>query len=294
MVFAGYHYKTFDGKIYGFRNIGKYQLVSDCFNHTFSVRITYTYQEKKHRLTFKRILIKYNSIRINLKQKYKVKVNGKAITFPYKTNGKIRIVREHENIIMNFALGIQILWNGKGFLEVTVPTSYKTKLCGLCGNFNGNVQDDLKMKNGFIANDSQIVKFGSSWCVGKNCSRNNISNKVCKPSKAIGKCKYLKSEELFKGCNSKLNYSKYYKACIHDMCNCPNGRCYCDSLTAYAQECKRLGIKLQNWKKNSFCHSNYKITKHSMYSNYFNVDIDSILQKRKMNTSIGKSPIPLH
>lgn len=60
---------------------------------------------------------------------------------------------------------VVILWNGKSFLEVTVPPNYKGKLCGLCGNFNGNVKDDLKTKNGKILND--LVGFGLSWCVGK-------------------------------------------------------------------------------------------------------------------------------
>jgi len=61
---------------------------------------------------------------------------------------------------------VVILWNGKSFLEVTVPPNYKGKLCGLCGNFNGKVKDDLKTKNGKIVNDD-LVSFGLSWCVGK-------------------------------------------------------------------------------------------------------------------------------
>lgn len=301
MVFGDPHYKTFDGKIYSFQGIGKYQLVSDCHAHTFSIRVANMYQNRhKHSTLTKRVQIKTAGIRINLGQKLRTKVNGEKITVPFKKDGKIRIEKDHEYLVVTLPYGVKLLWNGKSFLEVTVPTSFKNRLCGLCGNFNGNVQDDFKMRKGPVVNETKVLKFATSWCVGKDCAKQAKRTALvrpCKPTRigsGIGKCKYLKSEELFGGCDSKLNYSKYYKACVHDMCDCPSGKCYCESLTAYAQECKRLGVKLQNWQKNSYCLSNYKQAKHSAYPSYSNIDIEKILKQRGLNLTRSRSPIPIH
>ena len=63
------------------------------------------------------------------------------------------------------------MWDGESFLEVTVPPAFKNRLCGLCGNFNGRRQDDLRMRTGKLARS--IAQFGNSWKVGgpKSCSR---------------------------------------------------------------------------------------------------------------------------
>ena len=63
-----------------------------------------------------------------------------------------------------------MLWDGESFLEVTVPPSFKRRLCGLCGNFNGRRRDDLRMRSGQMART--VEQFGSSWKVGgpKSCN----------------------------------------------------------------------------------------------------------------------------
>ena len=46
-----------------------------------------------------------------------------------------------------------------------MPGEFKRKLCGLCGNFNGFPQDDLRTKSGHITNSP--ATFGNSWKISQ-------------------------------------------------------------------------------------------------------------------------------
>lgn len=295
MVFGDSHYKTFDGKMYRFQGSGKYQLVSDCRGHIFTIRVASEYKRNFSVLT-KRVSIKIGDTRLNLGQKNRIKVNGKRIReLPFKKEGRLRIEKTAEYTHVVLFNGVKILWSGKSFLEITVPITYKGKLCGLCGNFNSNVQDDLKMRKGPVVNDSQIFQFGSSWCVGRNCPKRKPKQCKVRGRYPIGKnlCKYLTSTELFNGCDSKLNYSQYFKACLMDMCDCPSGKCYCESLTAYAQDCQRLGVNVHHWKRNSYCTGDHFRKPKPTRSPFSKSQIERILKERK-GTKAAITPIPIN
>lgn len=255
MVFGDLHYKTFDGLMYNSKGVGKYQMVADCSKHTFSVRVANVYKTKsKTTSSTKRVTIKAAGARINLGQKLQTKVNGKLIAFPY-FNNNIEIQKIDTNLLqVHLPNGVEISWNGKSFLEVTVPPKFKKKLCGLCGNFNLNTKDDYKMRNGTVVNEANLMRFVNSWCVGKNCWKKVAHTKPCartRSKSAKRNCEYI--NELFGMCPFS---KKYHKACIMDMCDCPNGKCYCESLMAYAQQCKRERINISDWQSKSMCTSN--------------------------------------
>lgn len=300
MAFGDPHYKTFDGKIYSFQGVGKYQLVSDCVTHTFSIRVANAFQNRRSSTQTKRVALKVGDIRVNLGQQMKVKVDGTLIQLPYKREGRLRIDKSDEYISVVLHSGVKILWSGKSFLEITVPAHFKNRLCGLCGNYNGNVQDDFKLRKGGVVKDTEILAFGNSWCVGQKSkclkqAKQTAKIRPCKVHRLVrNPCKYLTSTESFNGCDSKLNYSKYYKACIMDMCDCPGGKCYCESFRAYAHECQRLGVNMAGWQKNVYCtadnerrqSSNKIIDKRLTDSEY----IERLLRQRK-NRPKGQKPM---
>ncbi|XP_044266622.1 BMP-binding endothelial regulator protein-like [Tribolium madens] len=306
MVFGDPHYKTFDGKIYTFQGIGKYLLVSDTKTQSFSIRVANDFFNKtfKNAIITKRVAIRYEDFRFNLQQKGRVKLNRKKLTLPYKKEGKVSIEKRNGNVEVTFQNGVKIFWNGKSFLEVTVPAVFKNKLSGLCGNFNGNVQDEFKTRKGHVFKDSEVLAFGAAWCAGSraSCMSSHRSSRqlarmsVCTNHQKNQKnrCKYLNKSEFFGECESKLNYFKYYKTCKMDMCKCPTGRCYCDSLMAYARECEKLGVKVaQNWKIDSLCHE--ETTRPKMTSRrpvFTHVDIERY--KRQKNLTKTRSPILIH
>lgn len=258
MVFGDPHYKTFDGKIYSFKGIGKYQLTADCLNNTFSIRVANTAVNRFSSSSTKRVAIKFGTTRINLQQKGRVKYNGNRIQYhpPY-ISSDVRIERiQHDNILVTLENGVKLIWNGHSFLEVSVPAKYKNKLCGLCGNFNSFVQDDMRTRQGVIVRDNETTNFGVSWCVGKRseCEKKvkPLSQKACMKRSTRNRCHLFvnNNSHVFGNCYLKLNNMKYYSACKMDMCNCANKKCYCESMIAYARECERLGGKLlPNWQK---------------------------------------------
>lgn len=62
-------------------------------------------------------------------------------------------------------IGIQIIWDGVSFLEVNVPPEFRNRMCGLCGNFNGDSSDDFHGRRGGLYRDGQA--FGDSWRVSE-------------------------------------------------------------------------------------------------------------------------------
>lgn len=308
MVFGDPHYKTFDGKIYTFQGVGKYLLVSETKTQSFSIRVANEFYNKtfKNAVITKRVAIRYEDLRFNLQQKGRVKLNRKKLTLPYKREGKVHIEKKNGNVEITFQNGMKIFWNGKSFLEVSVPAIYKNKLSGLCGNFNGNIQDELKTRKGHVYKDNEIMHFGAAWCVGSKASclitnrnsRQLARTSVCnnhRPEKSQKiRCKYLNSPELFGECESKLNYFKYYKTCTMDMCKCPTGKCYCDSLIAYARECEKLGVRVpENWKITSLCHEeSFKRPKKPKRPIFAYEDFGRYIPKKNLTRT--KSPILIH
>jgi hypothetical protein len=47
------------------------------------------------------------------------------------------------------------------------------------------------------------------------------------------------------------------------MCECPTGRkCYCEAMTAYAHNCRRLGVSLPDWRTMTGCHTYWPASSH--------------------------------
>lgn len=257
-VFGDPHYKTFDGKFFSFQGSCKYQLTTDCLgNNTFSVRVTNDPRNTLFSAWTRTVAIKSGALKINLGQKLRVKVNGKRIETPYTLPNGGKIEKNNETVTVDVNIGLKILWNGRGFLEVSASPIFKNKLCGLCGNYNSLAQDDLTMRNRRVVGDSEVWRFANSWKVGGNKACGRINEPYKKPQCILKRtkhaCRALKVAETFGDCDAKLSPSNYYDACVEDMCECPNNMCYCESFAAYARECSRLGANLPDWRQNTKC-----------------------------------------
>ncbi|XP_013186647.2 BMP-binding endothelial regulator protein [Amyelois transitella] len=258
-VFGDPHYKTFDGKFYSFQGSCKYQLVSDCDNNTFSIRISNDARNTLHSSWTRTATLRIGATRINMGKKMRIKINGHRLTLPHKLNGVAEITRSNGSVLLKTDIGVQMLWDGDGFLEVTVSSVYRGKLCGLCGNFNSLARDDMRGRDGRLLNDTW--RFGTSWRVGGKhaCTRQQkrpSRQSRCRQSKQIKArrlCRGFNRYPSFSDCSAKVNSHHYKEACELDACGCSGTKCHCAAYRAYARECGRLGAEPHNWASEAWC-----------------------------------------
>ncbi|KAK7602496.1 hypothetical protein V9T40_008085 [Parthenolecanium corni] len=259
-VYGDPHYKTFDGRSFSFQGLCKYQLTGDCQDQSFFIRVTNDGRSTKTSAWTKTVSIRMGKLKVNLGDKMRVKVNGERVPLPFE-NYFVNVTKTAYSVLVQTNLGIKVVWDGNSFLEVSVPSSYKNRLCGLCGNYNSNPKDDFKTRSGRMAFDE--TSFATSWQVGsrKACQRSEpVTGSSCsnfRYRKMREKlCKPLKSR-MFSACHEQLHPDSYIKSCLRDMCECPSKKCYCSSLTAYARECQRLGIlPYSDWRTLTGCSTN--------------------------------------
>lgn len=258
-VFGDPHYKTFDGKFYSFQGSCKYQLVSDCVNNTFSIRISNDARNTSHSSWTRTATLRIGATKINMGKRMRIKVNGHRVQLPHTVAGVAEIGRSNGTVLLKAKIGIEMLWDGDGFLEVTVSSSYKGKLCGLCGNFNSVARDDMRTRDGRMMSDTW--RFGSSWRVGgtRACTRRqrrpnlSTSYRLLRVTKARRLCKGFVRNEAFTECGTKVNPHHYQEACELDARSCSGHRCHCAAYRAYARECGRVGAEPKDWARSAFC-----------------------------------------
>ncbi|KAK3570578.1 hypothetical protein QTP86_022525 [Hemibagrus guttatus] len=262
IVFGDPHYRTFDGKMVNFQGTCTYVLAQDCAGGDFSVHVTNDDRGRKGVSWTKEVMVYVRDVVIQLLQDWVVKVDHQTVTLPFLKEPYIYLERKSNTILLNTDVGVKVLWNGRSHLEVSVPGTYKTRMCGLCGNFNNFHQDDMRLRNGQIT--SSEATFGNNWKVGgeKTASVQCPDARNIDPCKEAGysfrktansRCAVLKST-VFERCHRVVPPEMFFASCVYDLCACAANadECLCDALAAYASECREAGVVLQ-WRSPSLC-----------------------------------------
>lgn len=248
------HYRTFDGQMFNFHGTCRYQLTSD--NANFTIRMRNDRRYTKVYAWSKALAIHLVDSSIVLHKDLQVKVNKSDVKLPYYHLPYFQITKGSFTITLVSNMGVQVQWDGKGFIEIRVPKSLMGKVDGLCGNFNGNSKDDFNLKNGRRATSAQ--EFGESWSLGR---RNHGCKKApsepvkstmsqCRLRRLISgrkRCSVIKKQ--FANCHGKVKPDAYYSSCVSAVCQCTGRRCECDAVLAYKNKCKSEGITV-NWGRN--------------------------------------------
>ena len=259
------HYYTFDQNVHHFQGTCQYAHVERCTNSEFSIR-TRNFGHNSRVSCVGEVTIIASGVTIVMTRGHPppVTINGQqqttnAVTL-YNSNG-VKVTRNSGVYVFLNTIGIRVAWNGVYRIDVTVSTSLQNELCGLCGTYNGNRNDDFQRRDGVVTQST--VDFGNSGLIPNSCQavgkRNAPEVANCSTDPAViqegqSRCAVLMGD-VFSSCNNIVNATQFIENCEFDYCCCSDTDredCYCDNLAAYAAACADAGVPLSTW-RNSFC-----------------------------------------
>ncbi|GCB65089.1 hypothetical protein scyTo_0009918 [Scyliorhinus torazame] len=257
MIYGDGNYITFDGKRYNFNGDCEYIVAQDyCGNKSSSGTFRIITENIPCGTTgttcSKSIKIFLGNVEIKLSDgKYDVVKFGSSKHIPYVVRYLgLYLVIEAKN-------GLVLIWDKKTSLTIKLSHSFTRTICGLCGNYDGNVHNDFTTRNQLVV--VNMEEFGNSWKVSPACmnvkkNKDPCSINVHRDAWAQKQCSILKSKP-FKACNSQINPTPFYEACVRDACACDSGgdcECLCTAITAYSLACSTVGVCI-SWRNPEFC-----------------------------------------
>lgn len=170
-MLRGTQFRTFDGKYYEYIGSCSYVLVHDYDTKMFNVRLKINLVE--FNAFVKKVSLKLSNIKIDIQSNKKIKVDGRIVSLPFYLHNSLSIEEKNKIVSVITKIGIKIEWNYKSILKLTVSKNFRNKLCGLCGNFNSDPNDDMTTSHNILVDDPTI--FAQSWSFNDNeCLKNNI------------------------------------------------------------------------------------------------------------------------
>ncbi|XP_058637642.1 otogelin [Onychostoma macrolepis] len=145
--------------------------------------------------------------------------------------------------------GLRLQYNWREFrLYLQLEERWRDDTVGLCGTFNGNIQDDFLAPSGMI--ESTPYLFGNAWRVSSACMPRPSLPQLdpCDTHQqaatyAVEKCDVL-TQEVFSACHEYVSPVGFQLQCRADVCKC-GAPCLCSILAHYARTCRRQGVIIE-------------------------------------------------
>ncbi|XP_074162790.1 IgGFc-binding protein-like [Sminthopsis crassicaudata] len=185
-----------------------------------------------------------------------IRVDGERCRLPLVLpGGRLWATREGRVVVIQAACGLRLLYDSARHLRLTVPSTYRGRLSGLCGNFNGDGGlDDFGPVGSLEA-------FVTSWALP--------GPGPCSPAGPCPPCPQGLDAAFsgpsacgllrlpwgpFGSCHGLVRPDPFFGFCLQDMCQGCGGRLgLCDSLTAYMEACQEAGADVRPWRSPSLC-----------------------------------------
>uniref|UniRef100_A0A3B3SR72 VWFD domain-containing protein n=1 Tax=Paramormyrops kingsleyae TaxID=1676925 RepID=A0A3B3SR72_9TELE len=160
-------------------------------------------------------------------------------------------------IISSPDIGIDIIWDKNTRVTVILDKKLETKVCGLCGNFDDNMINDLETRA--LALVTSELEFGNSWKTHSQPCADAVNDTfICKndycATLAERRCQILLSDS-FKDCHPKVDPHSYYAACVRESCSCDfQGKFlgFCTAVASYAEACSEHSVCI-SWRTPDLC-----------------------------------------
>ncbi|GAA6104294.1 zonadhesin, like [Tachysurus ichikawai] len=258
------HYYTFDGIMHTYMGTCTYTLVEVCNSSMvtpFTIVAKNEERGQPEASYIRSVTIYLPGANITLSKSKRVLLDGQKIRTPMDIAlAKARVFTSGVNSVLSTDFGLIVQFDGIHHVAITVPGDYFDKVCGMCGNYNGNFTDDDLMPNGHPAKD--VIELGNSWkaegdsdpgCqpdtrpdVHPNCT--DTEEEVIR-----NQCTSIIMSDMFKPCHSLIPPKPFIENCIYDMCEYDGMEStLCDNVAAYAQACQSAGVTI-SWRNTTFC-----------------------------------------
>ncbi|XP_069713790.1 otogelin isoform X2 [Phaenicophaeus curvirostris] len=245
------HFMTFDGRKYTFQANCQYILAKSRTSGMFTISLQNAPCGQNHDGS----CIQSISLILNQDPKRQVTLthSGDVLVYDqYKINlpygDELFEIRKLSSIFLQVKthIGLQILYDREGLrLYVQVDGRWKDDTAGLCGTFNGNMEDDFLSPVGVTESTPEL--FGNTWKTSLTCVLVHDSSQMdpCDihlqaASYAVEACNIL-TKELFAPCYPYLSPVPYFEQCRRDTCKCGQ-ICFCSAVSHYAHHCRRFGV----------------------------------------------------
>uniref|UniRef100_A0A3Q2WWE7 Otogelin n=1 Tax=Haplochromis burtoni TaxID=8153 RepID=A0A3Q2WWE7_HAPBU len=250
-----YNFETFDGLYYYLPGRCAYTLLRDCEETTQASIVVQVHNDlacTSDPYTCQR------SVSLFLPWEGEVRLHATNVTF----KGQRLALPQHihdlqleqisQYVLVTQQHGFTLAWEGRsGSVYIKLSPEFVGRTCGLCGNFNADVHDDLKMSYGVLTRE--IEMFGNSWV------ETHPHEERCPmvPSGFPSPCA-TKVEEVcamlldppFQSCHDFVSPLSYMASCSNDLCmSDPNGDVVCQVFTEYARACAHADHPLHEWRQ---------------------------------------------
>ncbi|XP_052417115.1 zonadhesin, like isoform X9 [Carassius gibelio] len=258
------HYNTFDDKVHHFMGACSYTLTKPC-NETsglpyFSVETQNEHRDNNKKVSYVRsVIINVHDTTVILSKGRKVQMNGVQVTVPVTLSNGVKIFLSGKFVVLETDFGLRVRFDGNHHADVTLPSSYSGLLCGLCGNYNGNPNDDNIKSNGMQTDSTN--ELGESWQVPDDrpdCTHGGgdieCDEKIESEAQKLTSCGMITDPNgIFKPCHAVVPPSPYFENCVFDQCGTGGATvALCQAIQSYADLCAQAGVPI-NWRNNTFC-----------------------------------------
>ncbi|XP_032905509.1 alpha-tectorin [Amblyraja radiata] len=203
----------------------------------------------------------YN-ISVSKSYKHTVMVNEERLYLPLRLGGgQVNLYSFGFYMVLETDFGLKVMYDWDTLLAVTVPRAFSNATRGLCGQFNGEPDDELQTPSGEPA--GSLLEFVSSWAVGgtsfcqPGCSRGcpSCDRVLSLPLQTQQLCALIVSKDnLFNRCHGRVNPTFFYHNCIFDSCiDRGNRETACKWLQNYGSTCQAQGVLMQGWRNITSC-----------------------------------------
>ncbi|XP_062866095.1 uncharacterized protein LOC134328769 [Trichomycterus rosablanca] len=264
-VYGNGQYKTFDSKWYRFDGHCQYTLVQDVGGQ-FSIK-SESVPCCDEALTCSR------SITVELQNEVILVLRDMNVTEKFLSGWSLSTQQLYtvHTVGLYFiidvpAMNLTVIWDKQTRVKIELKASWKGKLKGLCGDFDGRLVNDMTTRSSSVVFNT--IEFGNSWKAAvPPCS--DVTHEVfpCERHSycsawAQRRCMILHSDT-FKDCQQKVDPEPYYQACVLESCSCEfEGKFlgFCTAVAAYAEACSAQNICIK-WRTPDLC---------PVYCDYYN------------------------